>query len=92
MILRPRLIILDEPTSALDVSVQAQITELLKNLQRQHGTSYVFISHDLRVVRSLAHRVAVMKAGHVVEQAPTGDLFASPQQAYTQELIRASLL
>jgi len=92
MILQPRLIILDEPTSALDVSVQAQITELLKNLQRQHGTSYIFISHDLRVVRSLAHRVAVMKAGHVVEQAPTSDLFASPEQTYTRELIRASLL
>lgn len=92
MILRPRLIILDEPTSALDVSVQAQITELLKNLQKQHGTSYLFISHDLRVVRSLAHRVAVMKAGKVIEHAATERLFAAPQQEYTRELIQASLI
>ena len=92
MILRPRLIILDEPTSALDVSVQAQIAELLKNLQKRYGTSYLFISHDLRVVRSLAHRVAVMQAGKIVEEASTEKLFSTPQKEYTRELMTASLL
>jgi microcin C transport system ATP-binding protein len=90
MILRPRLVILDEPTSALDVSVQAQVTDLLKNLQRRFGTSYLFISHDLRVIRAMSHRVAVMKDGRIVEEANTEALFTSPQTAYTRALIQAA--
>ncbi|MEO2169048.1 MAG: ABC transporter ATP-binding protein [bacterium] len=91
MILRPRLVILDEPTSALDVSVQAQVTDLLKDLQRRHGTSYLFISHDLRVIRAMSHRVAVMKDGKIIEQADTETLFTTPQTPYTRTLIQAAL-
>ncbi|MFP6662775.1 MAG: ATP-binding cassette domain-containing protein, partial [Deltaproteobacteria bacterium] len=91
MILRPRLVILDEPTSALDVSVQAQVTDLLKDLQRRHGTSYLFISHDLRVIRAMSHRVAVMKDGQIIEQADTETLFTNPQTPYTRTLIQAAL-
>ena len=90
MVLRPRLVVLDEPTSALDVSVQAQVTDLLRRLQQRHGTSYLFISHDLRVVRAMSHRVAVMQAGRVVEEAATEELFAAPQSPFTRELIAAA--
>lgn len=92
VILEPELILLDEPTSALDVSVQKQVLELLVKLQQNHKLSYLFISHDLNVVRSIAHRVMVMKQGQVVEQGETQSIFKQPQQQYTQELLSAALL
>ncbi len=91
LILQPRLIILDEPTSALDMSVQTQIVDLLRMLQRKYGLAYIFISHDLRTVRALAHRVLVMKAGKEVEQGMTSEIFMNPQQDYTQKLLAAAL-
>jgi microcin C transport system ATP-binding protein len=91
LVLKPELIVLDEPTSALDVSVQAQIVDLLKDLQRAHGLSYLFISHDLRVVRALAHEILVLKDGRVVEQGPAEQIFASPREPYTRALIAAAL-
>jgi microcin C transport system ATP-binding protein len=91
VILEPKLILLDEPTSALDVSVQKQVLELLKNLQQKHQMSYLFISHDLKVIRSMAHRVIVMKNGQFVEQGETEQLFANPQQSYTKTLLHAAL-
>ena len=90
LILKPKLIVLDEPTSALDRSVQAQIIELLRDLQRRHGMAYVFISHDLAVIRALSHRVMVMRNGKVVEEGASRDLFANPQHPYTQALIEAA--
>lgn len=92
VILEPRLILLDEPTSALDVSVQKQVLELLADLQKKYGLSYLFISHDLKVIRSISHRVLVLKQGRVVEQGETETLFNHPQQTYTRELLSASLL
>jgi microcin C transport system ATP-binding protein len=92
VVLEPKLIILDEPTSALDVSVQKQVLELLRDLQGRHGMSYIFISHDLAVIRAMAHRIVVMRQGRVVEQGETEALFAAPREAYTQQLLRASLL
>jgi microcin C transport system ATP-binding protein len=91
MILKPDLVVLDEPTSALDMSVQGQIIELLRDLQARHGLTYVFISHDLKVVRALAHELLVLKSGKVVEQGPADRLFDDPQCDYTRELISASL-
>ncbi len=91
LILQPDLLILDEPTSALDRSVQYQILELLKALQERHGLSYLFISHDLKVIRAICHRVMVMKDGKVVEQGSVDSIFGSPEQAYTQKLIAAAL-
>ena len=91
-VLEPKLILLDEPTSALDVSVQKQVLELLRNLQRKHGMSYLFITHDLRVIRAMAHRMIVMRGGRVVEEGETEALFANPQQDYTRMLLRASLM
>ncbi len=90
LILQPRLIVLDEPTSALDRSVQAQVVALLLDLQRRHGLAYLFISHDLAVVRALAHRVMVLRAGVVVEQGPADALFAAPQHDYTKALLAAA--
>ncbi|MBI1308935.1 MAG: dipeptide ABC transporter ATP-binding protein [Proteobacteria bacterium] len=87
--LQPQLIIADEPVSALDVSVQAQILALLQKLQSAHGTSFVFISHDLRVVSHLADTVLVMHKGHVVEAGPTSQIFAKPKNAYTKKLLSA---
>ncbi|MEL7277545.1 MAG: ABC transporter ATP-binding protein [Pseudomonadota bacterium] len=90
MILRPKLVVLDEPTSALDMTVQVQIVDLLRDLQRRHGLAYIFISHDLKVVRALSHRVMVMRAGDVVEAGDASDVFASPQHEYTRALFDAA--
>lgn len=91
MILNPKFVVLDEPTSALDMSVQAQIVDLLRTLQKKHDLAYLFISHDLRVVRALANHVIVMQAGRVVEQGPSQQIFANPQQDYTKTLLAAAL-
>ena len=90
LVLKPELIALDEPTSALDVSVQAQIVELLRDLQKKHNLAYLFISHDLKVVRALAHDVMVMQKGRVVEQGPADEIFDTPKQAYTRALMNAA--
>ena len=90
MVLKPRFVVLDEPTSALDMSVQAQIVDLLAQLQRDHRLGYLFISHDLRVVRALAHRVVVLRHGKVVEQGAADAMFANPQHAYTKALMAAA--
>ena len=92
VVLEPKLILLDEPTSALDVSVQKQVLELLRELQRKHGMSYLFITHDLRVIRAMAHRLIVMRAGQVVDAGETEALFAAPKHEYTQALLHASLV
>jgi microcin C transport system ATP-binding protein len=90
IVLRPRFVVLDEPTSALDVSVQAQIVELLRTLQVRHHLAYLFISHDLRVVRAMSHHIVVMRAGQVVEQGPAAALFAAPRDPYTRALLAAA--
>ncbi len=90
LVLKPALILLDEPTSSLDVSVQYQVLELLVRLQQRHGIAYLFISHDLAVIRAMAHRVLVMKDGKMVESGRTADVLSSPQQAYTQRLLAAA--
>ena len=90
MILKPRLIILDEPTSALDRTVQAQIIDLLRQLQRQKNLAYLFISHDLKVVRALSDEIIVLHKGRVVEQGNTEKIFDHPQDPYTQALISAA--
>ena len=90
LVLKPRFIVLDEPTSALDMSVQAQIVDLLRDLQARHKLAYLFISHDLKVVRALADEVVVLRHGKVVERGPAGQVFESPQTPYTQALIAAA--
>ncbi len=92
MILKPKLVVLDEPTSALDRSVQKDIVELLRGLQERHGLSYLFISHDLAVVRAIADEILVMKGGKVVERGSVDAIFAHPREAYTRDLIRAAFL
>ena len=91
LILQPKLLVLDEPTSALDMTVQLQIIDLLRGLQKRHGLSYIFISHDLRVIRALSHKVLVMKDGDVVEAGPAQAIFDAPQSSYTKALLAASL-
>ncbi|HTU53273.1 MAG TPA: dipeptide ABC transporter ATP-binding protein [Acetobacteraceae bacterium] len=90
MILKPRFVVLDEPTSALDASVQAEIVDLLRALQVRHDLAYLFISHDLAVVRALAHRLVVLRAGRVVEEGRAEEIFAAPRETYTQALIAAA--
>ena len=90
MVLKPKFVMLDEPTSALDVSVQAQIVDLLRDLQKRHRLAYLFISHDLKVVRALANDVIVMRNGKVVEQGTARDIFSKPQTAYTKALMAAA--
>ena len=90
IVLKPRFIVLDEPTSALDMSVQAQIVDLLRALQQRHGLAYLFISHDLRVVRALSEEVLVMKDGKVVEAGPIDAVFKAPREAYTKALMAAA--
>ncbi len=91
IVLKPKFIILDEPTSALDMSVQAQIVDLLRGLQEKHNLAYIFISHDLRVVRAMSHNVVVMKNGKVVESGPTEQIFENPKEDYTKALLAAAL-
>ncbi|MGB0411315.1 MAG: ABC transporter ATP-binding protein [Pikeienuella sp.] len=90
MILKPKLVVLDEPTSALDMTVQTQIIDLLRGLQRKYGLAYIFISHDLKVVRAVSHRVLVMRQGDVVEQGDAADVIDAPAHEYTQRLMKAA--
>ncbi len=90
MVLRPKLLVLDEPTSALDMTVQVQIVDLLRNLQRKYGLAYLFISHDLKVVRAMSHKVMVMKRGDVVEYGDVDTLYDNPQSDYTRTLLQAT--
>ena len=92
VVLRPEVLVLDEPTSALDVSVQQQVLALLTQLQQRYGMSYIFVSHDLAVVRAMSHRVLVMRDGEIVEEGEAEALFAAPRQDYTRELIAAAHL
>jgi microcin C transport system ATP-binding protein len=90
MILRPKIVVLDEPTSALDMTVQVQIVDLLRELQRKYGLAYLFISHDLRVVRALSHKVIVMRRGDIVESGAGDKVFETPETDYTRELMAAA--
>ena len=90
MVLEPKFVMLDEPTSALDMSVQAQIVDLLRELQSRHELAYLFISHDLKVVKALANDVIVMRNGKVVEQGPAAQVFAAPQTDYAKALLAAA--
>jgi len=90
LVLKPDFIVLDEPTSSLDRSIQFQVVELLRTLQDRHGLTYLFISHDLKVVKSLCHEIVIMKAGKIVEQGPAADIFTAPQHEYTRELLKTA--
>jgi microcin C transport system ATP-binding protein len=90
MVLKPRFVVLDEPTSALDMSVQAQVVDLLRELQARHGLAYLFISHDLKVIRAVSDEILVMRDGRVMEQGPTERIFEQPQQPYTRALMAAA--
>ena len=90
MVLRPRLLVLDEPTSALDMTVQVQIVDLLRSLQEKYQLAYIFISHDLKVVRAMSHQVMVMKRGDVMESGPVNQVFDAPKNDYTRQLLQAS--
>jgi microcin C transport system ATP-binding protein len=90
MVLKPRFVVLDEPTSALDMSVQAQIVDLLRDLQAKHRLAYLFISHDLKVVRAMSDEIVVMREGRVVERGPTEQVFAAPAEPYTRALLAAA--
>ena len=91
MILRPRLVVLDEPTSALDMTVQVQIVDLLRRLQVKYGLAYLFISHDLTVVRAMSHKVMVMKQGDIIEMGSARDIFEAPRTEYAKTLLQAAL-
>jgi microcin C transport system ATP-binding protein len=90
MVLKPKMVILDEPTSALDRTVQFQIVNLLKHLQEKYGLAYIFISHDLAVIRAMSHRVLVMKQGDIVESGCTEQIFHDPKESYTRDLLMAA--
>jgi microcin C transport system ATP-binding protein len=90
MVLKPRFVMLDEPTSALDMSVQAQVVDLLRDLQKKHDLAYLFISHDLKVIRALANDVMVMRNGKVVEYGPSREIFENPKTDYTRALMAAA--
>ena len=90
MVLNPKFVMLDEPTSALDMSVQAQVVDLLRELQERHNLSYLFISHDLKVVRALANDVIVMRDGKVVEAGTADEIFDAPRTDYTRALMAAA--
>src|SRR5262249_37270065 len=90
LVLKPRFVVLDEPTSALDMSVQAQIVDLLRELQERHNLTYLFISHDLKVVRALAHQILVMKGGGIVESGPAEQVMTAPAHPYTKALMAAA--
>ena len=89
MALKPKLVVLDEPTSALDRTVQVQIVDLLKALQKKHKIAYIFISHDLKVIRSMSHRIIVMKDGNIVETGDAEQVYTSPQNTYTKNLLKS---
>ena len=89
MLVEPDVLVLDEPTSALDVTVQRQVLALLQRLQQERGLAYLLITHDMAVIRAMAHRVMVMHQGHVVEQGDAKDLLSAPQHPYTQSLLAA---
>ena len=91
MILKPKFVVLDEPTSALDMTVQVQIVSLLKDLQNKYKLAYLFISHDLKVVRAMSHKIAVMKEGDIVEFGENEEIFSNPQNSYTKALLSAAL-
>jgi microcin C transport system ATP-binding protein len=90
LVLKPKLLVLDEPTSSLDMSVQTQIIDLLKDLQKRYSLAYLFISHDLRVVRALSHEILVIKNGEVVEYGPSEKIFKNPEHPYTRALLKAA--
>ena len=90
MVLKPELLVLDEPTSALDMSVQAQIVDLLRDLQSRYQLAYLFISHDLKVVRALSDEIIVMRAGKIVEHGDAEQIVTSPQESYTRKLMSAA--
>ena len=90
MVLRPKLIVLDEPTSALDLSVQGQIVELLRTLQEKYQLAFLFVSHDLKVVRAMSHRIIVMKDGLVIEEGEAEQIITDPQAPYTKKLMEAA--
>ena len=89
MALKPKLVVLDEPTSALDRTVQVQIVDLLKALQKKHKIAYIFISHDLKVIWSMSHRIIVMKDGNIVETGGAEQVYTNPQSAYTKNLLKS---
>lgn len=91
LVLQPRLLVLDEPTSSLDFSVQKQVLALLRGLQEKHGLSYLFISHDLRVIKAVSHQVIVMRRGEIIEEGDVDTVFNAPRQEYTRTLLRAAL-
>jgi len=90
LIVKPRVLVLDEPTSALDVTIQKQVLQLLQRLQREHGLSYLLITHDVDVIRAMAHQVVVMKDGHIVESGPAAKVLAFPKHDYTRSLLAAA--
>ena len=92
LILNPELIILDEPTSALDMTVQSQIVDLLLNLQEKNGLTYIFISHDLKIIKALSDKIMVMKSGKIIEFEDKEKLFSKPRNAYTKKLLSSAYL